>query len=70
MTFEPSLSWLKLTDSENEGKSVYIRVDLVRIFGSDEAGSRIQVSNDTYVLVSETPEEIVKRIVALVNGHA
>ena len=69
MSFEPSLSWIRLSDSENDGKPVYVRVDLVTVFGEDDEGSRIQVGHDTYVLVHESPDDIAERIVGLVNGH-
>lgn len=68
MTFEPSLSWLKLSDNENKGEPVYVRVDQIQVFGADGYGSRIQLSSGIYVLVSESPEEVGARLVELVNG--
>lgn len=69
MSFEPSLSWVRLSDSENDGKSVYVRVDQIHVIGEDDGGSRIQLANNTYVLADESPEDVSYRIVGLINGH-
>lgn len=69
MNFEPSLSWVRLSDSENDGKSVYVRVDQIYVFGDNDGGSRIQLANNTYVLVDESPEDVSYRIVGLISGH-